>query len=362
MPVAVLAGFAVFAEWRALPVMSRAAMYGLLGVCALTLIAITPDRAKSILALLQTILLLLFFLAFRFLARLRGHAFIRDVWLAVGVGILLYQVLWAVTLAIRWPPKEEWLVAAVPGVANVRSIGYFSLAAFCSGISVATSKNDWKNVALAGLLLAIAAWGTALWTGSRGAVFAIMIATAVTLFLAKDMRVRTAFVVVLSLLIAIAMVYPLPYGSDNYGLQNFFIKNQGGSADQFSSGRIAIWKDLFDRALLHPWFGLGLDQFQQPSELLPKGVKQPHSWPLQIFFSTGVAGLILVPMALAPLVPWKKAVLLDRRNLPSIACLAGLLAYSGYDAAGYYLYPLTLAAIALASLQDYSQPASDMSG
>lgn len=356
LTIALAAGLSIFSEWRALPHLSRMAIYGLLAVSIWTSLAVAPDKIRAMISIIQTALLLLFLLAFRHMVRLWGRPFVDACWLALGIGVLLYLVLWAATLAYRWPPLDDWIATSVPGMANVRSVGFLSLAAFCSGAAVALNHQSRPHTALGIVLLTAGAWGSSLWTGSRGAVLAMVVVAIVTIASAKDSRLRISGMIVGSLIAAIILVYPLPYGSPDYGLENFFWGSQGGDLDRFSSGRTAIWKATFEMAQTHPLFGLGLDQFQFNGPEISRGVKQPHNWPLQIFFSTGLAGVALVPMALIPMVSWKPAVLLDAKNRSAVLCLVGLLVYSSYDAAGYYLYPLTLAAIALASLSPPHAP------
>ncbi|WP_181883715.1 O-antigen ligase family protein [Sphingorhabdus pulchriflava] len=336
------------------------AIYGLLGISIWTCLAVAPDKARAIIGILQIALLILFFLAFRYMVRLWGSRFVSANWSALGIGVLLYLGLWAATLAYRWPPVDDWAGVAVPGMANVRSVGFLSLAAFCSGAALAVNSQSRSHVVLAFILLTVGAWGSALWTGSRGAAVAMTVVAMVVIALAKGSRLRISGLIFGSLVAAILLVYPIPYGSPDYGLGNFFWGSQSNDPDSFSSGRTTIWKATFEMAKVHPIFGLGLDQFQFNGPEISRGVKQPHNWPLQILFSSGLAGVLLVPIALIPLVNWKTSVLLDRKNLPSILCLTGMLVFAGYDAPGYYLYPLTLVAIALASVSP--PPARDRSG
>lgn len=356
LTIALAAGLSIFSEWRALPNLSRMAIYGLLAVSIWTSLAVAPDKIRAMISIIQMALLLLFFLAFRHMVRRWGRPFVDASWLALGIGVLLYLALWAASLSYHWPPMEDWAGVAVPGMANVRSVGFLSLAAFCSGVALALNHQSRSHLVLAFILLTAGAWGSALWTGSRGAVLALIVAATVTIALAKDSRLRISGMIVGSLIAAIMLVYPLPYGSPDYGLENFFWGSQGSNIDRFSAGRTAIWKATFEMAQAHPLYGLGLDQFQLNGPEISRGVKQPHNWPLQIFFSTGLAGVVLVPMTLLPMVSWKPKVLLDPKNRPAVLCLVGLLVYSSYDAAGYYLYPLTLAAIALASLSPLPAP------
>jgi len=360
LSIALGLGLSIFDEWHELPKYSRWAIYCLLILSLWTAVYVAPIKYRALIAILQTILLLFFYLAFRFMVRKHGSNFVLQCWIALGVGVLLYLALWAVTLAVRWPPEEDWIVAAVPGMANVRSVGFLSLAAFCSGIALIVGNKNRSAIVAALVLLTIGGWGSALWTGSRGAVVAMLVTSLLAIALAFEDRGRLAAAIFGSLLAAIMFVYPLPYGSPDYGLDNFLFSNQGSDVNRISSGRTAIWAATWELIKSRPILGLGLDQFQLHGPAISRGLKQPHNWPLQILFSVGFVGLAMVIAALVPLVSWNRKVLLAKQNIASVACLGGLLVYASYDAAGYYLFPLTLASMALASLQP--PPAPDRSG
>lgn len=359
---ALAGGFSVFAEWWNTPALSRAALFGLIALCLYTTLCVAPEQTKAMIGILQMVLLLFFFLCCRWLSQRFGPEFVRLIWLGIGFGVLFYLAIWAVSLSLYWPSEDQWVAAAVPGMANVRSVGFLSLAVFCAGLAMATVRSGARLSAALGMLFFTAGWGSALWTGSRGAAFAIAMAAIVAIVLAAGARSRIAGLILLSFVAAIVLVYPLPYGSTDYGLQNFMPGVQGSNIEGFSSGRTVIWAATFEMFKVNPLFGIGLDQFQFNGPEISRGWKQPHNWPLQILFSTGLLGLVLVSAALIPLFPWRRDIWFDRQNLASLACLSGLLIYSAYDAAGYYLYPLTLAAIALAMLQVSPPPASDRSG
>lgn len=360
LSIALGLGLSIFDEWHELPKYSRWAIYCLLILSLWTAVYVAPIKYRALIAILQTILLLFFYLAFRFMVRKHGSNFVLQCWIALGVGVLLYLALWAVTLAIRWPPEKEWGDVAVPGMANVRSVGYFAMAAFCSGIALIIGAKNYSRLALAMVLLTVGGWGSALWTGSRGAVVAMLATALLAIALAYGDRRRLAAAIFASLLAAILFVYPLPYGSPHYGLDNFLLSEQGDDINSVSSNRIAIWAATWEMINTRPLLGFGLDQFQLHGPAISRGLKQPHNWPLQILFSVGLVGLAMVIAALVPLVSWNRKVLLAKQNIASVACLGGLLVYASYDAAGYYLFPLTLAAMALASLQPPTAP--DRSG
>jgi len=359
LSIALGLGLSIFDEWRELPKYARWAIYGLLFLSLWTSLYVAPIKYKSVIAVLQTILLLFFYLAFRFMVRKHGSNFVLQCWIALGAGVLLYLALWAVTLAIRWPPEKDWGDVAVPGMANVRSVGYFSMAAFCSGIALIIGTRNYSRLALPMVLLTAGGWGSALWTGSRGAVVAMLATALLAIALAYGDRRCLAAAIFASLLAAILFVYPLPYESPNYGLDNFLLSEQGDDIHSVSSNRTAIWAATWEMINTRPLLGLGLDQFQLHGPAISRGLKQPHNWSLQILFSVGFVGLAMMIAALVPLVSWNRKVLLARQNIASVACLGGLLVYASYDAAGYYLFPLTLAAMALASLQP--PPAPDRS-
>lgn len=350
LPVGLLAGCSVFAEWRRLPKIVRTSLLVLLAASLFTTFAVAPNKTNAAISLLQLVLVFLFFLTFSFIVREQGKAFIEQLWLYLGTGIIAYLVFWAITLSIRWPPETEWMMAAVPGMSNVRSVGFFSLVAFCAGISIANSDLRFR-FAIAAIFIVCGAWGAALWTGSRGPVLAMTVAGLVYILLSPEPKTRNFVVVFGSLIVAILLVYPLPYGNDVYGLQSFLPHNQSGDLNSVSSGRIEIWKNLFLKSLDNPIFGIGLDQYYQPRSNLIWSIKQPHNWFIQVFFSSGLFGIILLPLIIIFLMKLNREFLLKNYNITFVVFICGYLVYSLYDGVAYYLYPITIAAIVISFLR-----------
>jgi hypothetical protein len=348
-------------QWRALPAISKYAIYGLLAVTAYTSIAVAPEPAKAIISVVQTALLILVFLTFEALFKTDDEDLMRQIWLAIGIGVGIYMFIWFLSLLYRWPSEAEWDGPAVPGLNNVRGAGFFALAAFASALAFIDKAVQSKKVWLIAAVLATVGWGTAFWTGSRGAFIAIIAATIGALLWADGRRSRILLTAVASMAAAILLVMPLPYGSGSYGLANFFLDQQTPPGSDVSSGRVELWLATLKMSMERPLLGIGLDQFQMYKPEITHGLKQPHNWPIQIFFTTGIAGLILLPITFLPLLPKIFGQSPSAPKVASFAFLAGFLVFSLYDAAAYYLYPLTIATIALAMLRAGQQPAPDKS-
>jgi O-antigen ligase len=348
-------------QWRALPAISKYAIYGLLAVTAYTSIAVSPEPAKAIISIVQTALLILVFLTFEALFKTDDEDLMRKIWLAIGVGVGIYMFIWFLSLLYRWPSPPEWRGASVPGLNNVRGAGFFALAAVCASLAFVPKIGSQKKYMLIAIVLATIGWGTAFWTGSRGAFLASLVAIAGAIFWAQGQRLKIAQLSVLTIVMAIVAVWPLPYGSPDYGLGNFFGREQTASVEAFTSGRTAMWLATLEMSMERPLLGIGLDQFQMYKPEITHGFKQPHNWPIQIFFTTGIAGLILLPITFLPLLPKIFGQSPSAPKVASFAFLAGFLVFSLYDAAAYYLYPLTIATIALAMLRAGQQPAPDKS-
>lgn len=350
IPVGILAGCSVFAEWHRLPYIVRNSLFGLLATSLFTIFAVAPNKSNAIISLLQLVLVFLFFLTFSFIVRGQGKAFVDRLWFSLGAGIIAYLVFWAITLVVRWPPEIEWIMAAVPGMSNVRSIGFFSLVAFCAGISVANSELRYRYI-IAAIFIVCGAWGSALWTGSRGPVLAIVLAGLFYILVSPGSKKWNFVLVFGSLIVAVILVYPIPYESDIYGLQSLLLGNQKGDLNSVSSGRVEIWKNLLVKFLDNPIFGIGLDQYYQPGSNLEWSVKQPHNWPIQIIFSTGIFGFTLLLLVLKNTIRIDSDLINFKYNLPFSVFSFGFLIYSLYDGVAYYLYPITIAAIVLSFLR-----------
>lgn len=341
-------GVTIFGAWRGLPRPTQIALPLLAVFCTIPLFTGLEDPGRVPLALIAFLVHVMFALSvFDLMKQFSiSQRQILARWIAIGV--VAYCAVWAVSLLYHMPKDAEW-VLLVPGVTNVRGLGFFVVAGFFMALAALPEteggKAGLKQWGLP-LLLAFMAFLLGFWTGSRGSIFAILVALGlIALFAPKYRRTILTFgglALIAGALVSITLPIPQP----SYGIIRF-APVTGEGAD-VSSGRVAMWLEVIPKILERPIWGWGLDQFQLIQFESFRGYRQPHNIVLQSLLSIGFVGSALLAVAILPVV---RRVRLQRDALLRVAAL-GMIAATGifamYDAALYYNYPLMMLAVAAA--------------
>lgn len=341
-------GLTLFGAWRGLPRPTQIALPLLAAFCMIPYFMGVEDPGRVPMALIVFAVHVLFALfIFDLMTRLSiSQRQIIARWIAIGV--VAYCAVWAVSLLCFMPVGDQW-ISLVPAVTNVRGLGFFVVAGFFMALAALPETEENKAVLKQwGLpfLLAFTAFLLGFWTGSRGSIFAILVALGLIALFATKYR-RTILTFGGLALIAGALVsITLPIPNPSYGIIRF-APVTGEGAD-VSSGRVAMWLEVIPKILERPIWGWGLDQFQLIQFESFRGYRQPHNIVLQSLLSIGFVGSALLAVAILPVV---RRVRLQRDALLRVAAL-GMIAATGifamYDAALYYNYPLMMLAVAAA--------------
>jgi O-antigen ligase len=135
--------------------------------------------------------------------------------------------------------------------------------------------------------------------------------------------------------------------------------------DVYAYSRLAIWKSSLKMMLDHPWFGVGLGQFQyfSPRYAFPvtshwarygRVAENAHNEYLQVGAEMGVMGLALWLTALALILFWflgavrGKGTVVKEAVVPAGAAMAAMLAHAGVDFI-LHVPPLALLLVLLAA-------------
>jgi O-antigen ligase len=343
--------------------MTRAPMSSIIAVCLLlflityTTCFIAAEPASAALGILTLLVHLLFALTASMWAGKCDTRIRRTICNAIGWGVALYCLIWFAAIIVQWPTEEEW-VSNVPGMPNVRGIGFFAVAAYFAGIgslpnTAVTTDNKFSDYMQA-LLLGTLGLGLAIWTGSRGSLVAIIMASFVLIVCSKKWRTKLMAYALVSALLAGIATYPLPYENPSYGMNRMMESR----ADN-SSGRIVLWKETFEKVAQRPLTGWGIDQFKISGPLITLGLKQPHNIFLQTLFSVGLIGTILALIAGLPLfrkLRWRDS---DAPTVAAWGCLAATCVFGLYDAAFYYAFPVMVMLISCAAIIQPPPSATD---
>jgi O-antigen ligase len=359
-------GFALFAAFREIPEWSKIGMALLLAVISWGAIYSAKIPVLALIGIGKIVIHILFFLAVYDQLNRWGDKQRGIVWIAIGIGLLAYWFLWLLNIAIFEPQGEDWVVF-VPGVTNVRSLGFFALAGFFAAIAAIASKStgprSWPAFAF-GSLVAVAALVMVFWTGSRGGLVAILAGIAFLLVFAGPARNRLTRFCMLVFPVAIIVSLPLPVVNPSYGIEHMISRSTAANAGQdISSGRREMWRQTVKKIQERPLAGWGVEQFAVSGPAITLGYKQPHNMFLQLLFSTGLLGAIAVLLIVIPFLPRLGLKLATPDRLSAWGYIAGAVTFGLYDAAFYYTYPVMIFLFAVACvLKPFAPPsASDRS-
>lgn len=270
----------------------------------------------------------------------------RTFWAALGLGAVAYYGVFAAYVMSNTLTVQQW-VGPFPGFNNIRHVAFLGLIGFGGGLGfVLLSGNvrDLRKTLIASLVLGVPALTFVLWTGSRGPLLAMTVATLCCFFLFWGRRRSIAIYSLTSLALAIAIASMLPLPNPIYGvLQAFGLADVNSETlNAASSGRLETWQYTFGKALERPLFGWGVNQY---NHFLPDEREQlfhPHNYPVQLLFASGFGGTALLLLAVAAFVlPRLRHIYSDSQKFNG-ALLLTLLLYSLYDGILYFAYPMMI--------------------
>ncbi len=238
------------------------------------------------------------------------------------------------------PAGYDW-IDGLPGFGNVRPFGFYAAAAaaMCFGL-LALSPRHWR---LWGGVSVIA-FAMTFWTGSRGAIWALIGGLSVMAAIFPAARsLRAAAVTIgaaLAGLVLAAALPPIPGESlGRFGMLGMLDGN----------GRVDIWAAAVEAISARPWFGYGEGHVFHV-HLAGQDVRAAHTHNivLQVLLAWGVFGAALLAllgfMLGRVLVRQGKK---DPSSLPVLASAIVLAAYSLIDGTLYHIQPTSIFALGI---------------
>lgn len=341
-------GLSIANAWRGLPRITQFALPLLAALCMIPWFMGAEDPGRIPMAIIVFLVHVIFALfVFELLSRFSEaqRAFLAK---SIAIGIVAYCALWAVSLFFYLPKGEGW-VLLVPGVTNVRGLGFFVVAGFFMALAAlpedkATSFFSKDHVLP--FLLAFIACLLGFWTGSRGSIFAIVVALGLLILFAPRYWKQILLLGGMALVLAALVSLFLPIPNPSYGIIRF--APPAGEGADVSSGRLMIWQESVSKISERPVYGWGLDQFQLISFDGFKGFRQPHNVVLQSLLSVGFAGSAILAVAVLPVVRRARLQTDSLVRISALGMIATICIFAMYDAALYYNYPLMMLAVAVA--------------
>lgn len=359
-------GFSPAASYGALPLLSKAGLLLSLLVALMTAIFVAVEPIGAMLGIFQIFmhLMLLFAMVHQF-AQWKSNE-LRLIWSVIGLGVVGYCALWGIDIAIYPPIGDDWIVL-VPGVTNIRWVGFFALASFCAGIGLLPASCDQESSRLRlmpALFFCTVGLGIAFWTGTRGAAIAIIAATFASSLLVTSARQEILRLALSAAFVALLVSSALPVVHPGYGIARI-IGASTSSVDMknFSSGRTVLWSETMKKISQRPVAGWGLDQFVYSGPEASLGLRHPHQGVLQLMFSSGLLGAVAAVMVVFPYVTRQRKGLQQPYEWAALAYFSGAIIYGLYDGFFYYPFPVMIFLISIACLHEtiWPKPATDRS-
>jgi O-antigen ligase len=211
------------------------------------------------------------------------------------------------------------------------------IAAISVGVmAIAERRPEW----IGALAVACCSVGMALWTGSRGAVVAVVAAMVAALLLAPAMRSFRGWGGGLaSILVAVAIASQAPAATDPMlGVKRTV---EATTRAEPTTGRIAMWGTALDAIGEKPVFGYGEGQMREVAPF--SDMAQPHNVVLQVAMAWGVVGLLCVMvLALSFARRALPAVRKDPVLLPPFIGMAAVGVMSLYDGSLFAALPTSI--------------------
>lgn len=255
-------------------------------------------------------------------------------------GFAAFAILLAIYVGQLVPLTSHWS-ENLPGFGNLRRFGFYAApaAAMCFGLVALTPRRWW----LWGSVSAIA-FALTFWTGSRGAVWALLgglFALAALFRAGRSLRAAGVTIGAALAGLAIASAFP-PIPSQPIG--------RFGRLD--GNGREEIWAAAVEAIWARPWFGYGEGQafhaLNWPLWISADVQFQPHNVVLQVLLAWGFVGAALLAFLgfmLGRVVVRQGQS--DPKLVPVLAAAIVLAAFSLIDGTLYNIHPTSVFAMGI---------------
>jgi O-antigen ligase len=346
---AILAGADPLRPVAALPFWAKTALAVLIGIGVYTAVIVAPDELRGLSWTFLSIVHLLFGLAAAGLARGADSHARSGIWNAVLAGSCAYLIILIAFVAVALSrPSMDWQFFGLGGT-NIRQVAFYSVVGSGAALGLALAQSDPGMRAIyvgnAAVMLALS-----FWSGTRGALLAILVSFAVAAVLLPAFRTVRAWAM-LAIVFAGGALLSLAGPTPNplYGIVRLKASSAGGTPD-VSSGRFDMWSGTWSAVLDRPFIGHGAGQYFAVVHDKLGGFNHPHNIVLQVLFHWGFVGAACY-FALAMLVAWRAFVALrspQPADAPALLVGISLLTMSLYEGTLFHTYPSMMIAFALA--------------
>lgn len=258
--------------------------------------------------------------------------------------LVIYLGLW---ITLEEPYSYDW-VSASPFFNNIRHYGYFIATALPLGywLLEKSDNNNSTSRKLTPLVYLSLAWALLFWSGGRGALLGVMIATA-CFFIIAPSNIKW---VLTSILLGggLSQFFIVESSSLNlFHILSWFNTLGETSLNTLSANRIVIYTDAITFWWTNnPLLGAGADAYRyiKPGN---HPVSHPHNIFIQLLFSYGIVGL-LIPTGLFILLIFRQFESYIKQNFVIFLCIISASIHALTDGVFYHAYSLLITTIIIA--------------
>lgn len=211
------------------------------------------------------------------------------------LGAFLYSLIFILLFRIAIGDMEHNWLGNIPFFKHTRHWGYLLVIALPLSYYLILKKET-SNL---GFIIFTLIWASIIWSGGRGGfITAIVISFIVIPWLLK-LKSSTFLKTLICICTALALALVAEVNHQGLSIRHLFFISpnniEGFNLNQYSSGRI----DIFLNSLTHIFnnnyiFGSGADAFRYTTPPLHPTATHPHNLPIQLFYSHGIIGVILI--------------------------------------------------------------------
>lgn len=349
--LAIAAGFDIRITFARLhPITRVGAAIWLAAVLFADLIA-APVEAAAIPLLFTTLVHAIFALALWSLVTTAWASHRNSFLICSAAGVGLFGLIFvSIILTEVGNPNFHWIGVGI-GITNIRQLGFYGITLVGITLGFAVSAHGWR-MAIVASGLTFGFWLTIL-SGSRVAfTAALLVAFAVGISSESRSRTSLAALVAIALAVAVPTSYLLvPH--EAWGFDRIIARSlSGGSLNEYTSGRLAIWQETWSAILQSPFLGHGEGQFRSQIASAGNGLNQPHNAVLQFLYQWGLIGTVGLTLMLVSTLRNLGAAMRRRTeaDLAAIGAATGLLAAAMLDGSLYYVHPVMIVVLCLVTL------------
>lgn len=243
--------------------------------------------------------------------------------------------------SLSMPEDYNW-VTGLPFFSNIRHFSDFISICFFSSLFISIFIND-KRIKFIYAIFSILILACILWTGSRAAYVGIFFASLVVFFnFNKKVKIYILFIYFAALILS----FYFQTNNPSLGFLRSFSKNINTSANQFSSGRYQLYKEILEWISYKPIMGYGGEAVR----LLNLKFLQAHNSILQILLEFGFIGLFFIILIFYLFYTDFKHKKLNPIQIFCTTIVLNILIASLFNGGAYYVVTMSLMCLFLGGL------------